>query len=61
MKHLQAGLILGAIIASALVAGAILWKVFEVLMGTTVANSVLIGVAIVIIGSSVLDWFTEKR
>lgn len=61
MKHLEAGLIVGAIALAALAATTIIWVGIAAFAGPMMATGV-IGLTLIIgIGATIIDYLTEKR
>jgi hypothetical protein len=61
MKHLQAGIIIGAIVGLAIVTVLLIVRVLATVFDGPIAVAIVGLVAIVIIGASVLDWWTEGK
>ena len=61
MKHVQAGLIVGAIWFIVVAVAVSLTAVLSLMMGTAIAASVVVTTIMIIVGASFIDWYTERR
>jgi low affinity Fe/Cu permease len=60
MKHLQAGLMVGAILLAVAVVTVLVWALFSFLVGDTAATVIVIVLAVIIILATFIDWASER-
>jgi len=61
VKHIQAGLIVGAIWFVVVAAAVSLTAILSIMLGTAIAASVVAVTIIIIVGASFIDWYTERK
>jgi high-affinity Fe2+/Pb2+ permease len=61
MKHIQAGLVVGGVVAAALGITLVVWRILSSILGEGI-STVLFGIVLaVMVISAVVDWMTEKK
>lgn len=57
--HLEAGVAVGIFTLFVLAMTAVVWSLFNLLLGPTFATGVIFVVVLIVIGATVIDWITE--
>jgi hypothetical protein len=61
MKHLEAGLVIGLLVAVALFLASLIWAVVTMFVGPMAAAAFCALVVIAIVVAALIDWYTEKE
>ena len=61
MKHVYAGIVVGAVISIAIVAALIMWSFLSAFMPRETAAILTGAIILVMAGSAVIDFITERR